>query len=71
VDAAGNVLDVDGWSYAVGDESRVKWLGKEGGRGTALVRAVWVRGSSRKDLLQPNGQRAYAPATWSISAAVG
>ena len=38
VDANGNVLDVDGKPYAGSDDSRVRWLGNEGVRVTALTR---------------------------------
>lgn len=48
LDADGNVLDVDGKPYAGDDDARVKWLGNEGIRVTALVRllAEW-RNSAR------------------------
>lgn len=38
IDERGNVLDVDGRPYAGSDDSRVKWVGNEGIRVSALVR---------------------------------
>ena len=38
LDANGNVLDVDGKPYAGSDDSRVRWIGNEGIRVTALTR---------------------------------
>lgn len=43
VDANGNVLDVDGQPYTGSDDARVKWVGNEGIRVTALVRLLSER----------------------------
>lgn len=43
MDADGNVLDVDGHPYAGDDDTRVKWVGNEGIRVTALVRLLAER----------------------------
>jgi endonuclease I/V8-like Glu-specific endopeptidase len=38
IDGQGNILDLDGRPYAGSDDSRVKWIGNEGIRVSALVR---------------------------------
>jgi endonuclease I/V8-like Glu-specific endopeptidase len=43
MDADGNVLDLDGIPYAGDDDTRVKWVGNEGIRVTALVRLLAER----------------------------
>ncbi|WP_151637915.1 endonuclease [Noviherbaspirillum aerium] len=48
VDASGNVLDLDGKPYAGDDDARVKWLGNEGIRVTALVRLLSERRKSAR-----------------------
>lgn len=43
VDANGNILDVNGQPYAGDDDARVRWVGNEGIRVTALVRLLAER----------------------------
>lgn len=48
IDAAGNPLDVDGRPYFGSDDTRVKWLGNEGVRVSALVRLLQERRSNAR-----------------------
>ena len=56
VDANGNVLDLDGAPYSGSDDSRVRWLGNEGIRVTALTRFLELQRSgasgTTRDLLE-------------------
>ena len=61
VNSSGEILDVDGQPYAGSDESRVRWLGNEGIRVTALVR--FLEGE------RPNSRGARAQALESVLAA--